>query len=344
MRDYVLGQPAAGEFLDRLEALLETIYVGFLAERKHYLNLAVGCTGGKHRSVAMAEAVGRAHRNIQIVLPFSEKPGINGLQQGLQPGEELGCRRLAEDVVAHLGVQTAERLELGLPVGVGQEAHVQHHVGVDRDAVLEAEGDDGRAQPASWPSPNTVRIFAASWWTFRLEVSMSTSALPRRSPISSRSRRIPSSSRPRPAAGAAAGRLLPATSTSLEPPGTASPGGTPFSRRSWMAEPSSSKNMPVRTSTTTASRGARAVAETADDRGEEHRRQVVHYEPAEVLQHVGDGAPSRAGHARDDDEVAARLVHRLVLPAVGVGQIPPSPVSAGIVARTYRSQYLASWP
>jgi UPF0042 nucleotide-binding protein len=58
VREYVLGEPAAAEFLDRLEALLETVYVGFLAERKHYLNLAVGCTGGKHRSVAMAEAVG----------------------------------------------------------------------------------------------------------------------------------------------------------------------------------------------------------------------------------------------------------------------------------------------
>ena len=58
VRDYVLGQPAAGEFLERLEALLETIYAGFLAERKHYLNLAVGCTGGKHRSVTMAEAIG----------------------------------------------------------------------------------------------------------------------------------------------------------------------------------------------------------------------------------------------------------------------------------------------
>ncbi|MDP9317893.1 MAG: RNase adapter RapZ [Actinomycetota bacterium] len=58
VREFVMGQPAAAEFLDRLEALLETIYAGFLAERKHYLNLAVGCTGGKHRSVAMAEAVG----------------------------------------------------------------------------------------------------------------------------------------------------------------------------------------------------------------------------------------------------------------------------------------------
>lgn len=58
VRDYVMAQPAAVEFLERLDALLETVSAGFLTERKHYLNLAVGCTGGKHRSVVMAEAVG----------------------------------------------------------------------------------------------------------------------------------------------------------------------------------------------------------------------------------------------------------------------------------------------
>ncbi len=63
VRAFVLGQPAAGQFLDRLDALLETVYAGFLTERKHYLNLAVGCTGGKHRSVAMAEAVGERMRS-----------------------------------------------------------------------------------------------------------------------------------------------------------------------------------------------------------------------------------------------------------------------------------------
>jgi RNase adapter protein RapZ len=52
---YVLGQPAATDFLARLEALLETAYPGFLREGKNYLTLAIGCTGGKHRSVAMAE-------------------------------------------------------------------------------------------------------------------------------------------------------------------------------------------------------------------------------------------------------------------------------------------------
>ncbi|MGI8577780.1 MAG: RNase adapter RapZ [Nocardioidaceae bacterium] len=65
VRDYVLGQPAAVEFLTKLQAMLETVYSGFMLERKHYLNLAVGCTGGKHRSVAMAEALAdqmREHR------------------------------------------------------------------------------------------------------------------------------------------------------------------------------------------------------------------------------------------------------------------------------------------
>jgi RNase adapter protein RapZ len=57
--DYVLHQPAAGEFLDRLEALLKTVDQGFLQERKQFLNLAVGCTGGKHRSVAMAEELAK---------------------------------------------------------------------------------------------------------------------------------------------------------------------------------------------------------------------------------------------------------------------------------------------
>ena len=57
--DYVLGQPRAAEFLERLDALLQTVDEGFLRERKQYLNLAIGCTGGKHRSVAMSEELGK---------------------------------------------------------------------------------------------------------------------------------------------------------------------------------------------------------------------------------------------------------------------------------------------
>ena len=57
VRDYVLGQPMAGPFLDRLEDLLDVTLPGYVAERKRYLTIAIGCTGGKHRSVAIAEHV-----------------------------------------------------------------------------------------------------------------------------------------------------------------------------------------------------------------------------------------------------------------------------------------------
>jgi RNase adapter protein RapZ len=59
VRDYVLGQVGAGTFLDQYTALLETIGAGYKREGKHFLTLAVGCTGGKHRSVTIAEELSR---------------------------------------------------------------------------------------------------------------------------------------------------------------------------------------------------------------------------------------------------------------------------------------------
>jgi UPF0042 nucleotide-binding protein len=55
VRDYVLGQQDAGDFLDRYTSILEIIGAGYTRESKRYLTLAVGCTGGKHRSVVMAQ-------------------------------------------------------------------------------------------------------------------------------------------------------------------------------------------------------------------------------------------------------------------------------------------------
>jgi UPF0042 nucleotide-binding protein len=55
VRDYVLSRPGAIEFLDRYEGVLDLITEGYRREGKHYALLAVGCTGGKHRSVAMVE-------------------------------------------------------------------------------------------------------------------------------------------------------------------------------------------------------------------------------------------------------------------------------------------------
>jgi RNase adapter protein RapZ len=59
---YVFGNPDAAELITRYEGLLRLIVPGYLREGKRYLTLAVGCTGGKHRSVAIAEEVGRRLR------------------------------------------------------------------------------------------------------------------------------------------------------------------------------------------------------------------------------------------------------------------------------------------
>jgi UPF0042 nucleotide-binding protein len=55
VRDYVLGQTAAQEFLTRVDDLLSFLLPAYVQEGKSYLTVAIGCTGGRHRSVALAE-------------------------------------------------------------------------------------------------------------------------------------------------------------------------------------------------------------------------------------------------------------------------------------------------
>ena len=57
MSSDVLGRPGAQEFLDTYERLVRIVSEGYLREGKRYVTVAVGCTGGKHRSVAIAEAL-----------------------------------------------------------------------------------------------------------------------------------------------------------------------------------------------------------------------------------------------------------------------------------------------
>jgi UPF0042 nucleotide-binding protein len=57
VRDYVLQSEGAQEFLTKYADVLHLLVRGYAREGKKYLTLAVGCTGGKHRSVAVAEAL-----------------------------------------------------------------------------------------------------------------------------------------------------------------------------------------------------------------------------------------------------------------------------------------------
>jgi RNase adapter protein RapZ len=57
VRKYVLSQPGAEEFLDGYADLLGSVFDGYLREGKRFVTVGIGCTGGKHRSVAMSEAL-----------------------------------------------------------------------------------------------------------------------------------------------------------------------------------------------------------------------------------------------------------------------------------------------
>jgi UPF0042 nucleotide-binding protein len=80
VRDYVLSQPGAGHFLDTYHQLLSLVMEGYQREGKRYMTVAIGCTGGKHRSVAMAEALAQR------------------LAEPLQPNDELSVRVLHRDM------------------------------------------------------------------------------------------------------------------------------------------------------------------------------------------------------------------------------------------------------
>lgn len=64
---YVMRDPAAKRFLTLTTALLKFLLPQYIAEGKAYLTIAVGCTGGRHRSVAIVEALARAVRRTRGV-------------------------------------------------------------------------------------------------------------------------------------------------------------------------------------------------------------------------------------------------------------------------------------
>lgn len=56
---FVLGRPETAEFLEKWYALLDDIMPGYVQEGKQYLSIGVGCTGGQHRSVVLADMTGQ---------------------------------------------------------------------------------------------------------------------------------------------------------------------------------------------------------------------------------------------------------------------------------------------
>jgi len=57
VQDYVMSYPEAGEFMEKLEDMIQFLVPYYIKEGKYRLVIAIGCTGGKHRSVTLANAL-----------------------------------------------------------------------------------------------------------------------------------------------------------------------------------------------------------------------------------------------------------------------------------------------
>jgi UPF0042 nucleotide-binding protein len=75
VRDYVLGQAAAMQMLERLEALLVPLLPLYREQGRQRLSIAFGCTGGRHRSVVLATELAerlRARADVDVELALRE--------------------------------------------------------------------------------------------------------------------------------------------------------------------------------------------------------------------------------------------------------------------------------
>ncbi|PPB50040.1 RNase adapter RapZ [Arthrobacter pityocampae] len=79
VREYVLGAQGAGDFIDKYVDALVPVLDGYRRENKHYATIAVGCTGGKHRSVAVTEEMAKR---------LAQLPGVQVSSQHRDLGRE----------------------------------------------------------------------------------------------------------------------------------------------------------------------------------------------------------------------------------------------------------------
>ena len=73
VKEYVLNKPETGLFLDKFRDLLEYLISGFRREGKTYLTISVGCTGGRHRSVVIAEELKKLFEGKKIQLKVTHR-------------------------------------------------------------------------------------------------------------------------------------------------------------------------------------------------------------------------------------------------------------------------------
>ncbi len=89
VQDFVLQTEAAGQFLDKLEDMLKFLIPNYINEGKNRLVVAIGCTGGKHRSVTLANAITKRLENLEYGIKVEHRDiGKDTANVVLRRGEE----------------------------------------------------------------------------------------------------------------------------------------------------------------------------------------------------------------------------------------------------------------
>ncbi len=73
VEDYVMGREESKTFLQELTKLMEFLIPNYEKEGKAYLNIALGCTGGKHRSVVMSNRIGDYLANKDYIVNINHR-------------------------------------------------------------------------------------------------------------------------------------------------------------------------------------------------------------------------------------------------------------------------------
>ncbi len=94
VRDFVILRDETAEFLKSWKALLDVVMPGYVSEGKQQLAIAVGCTGGQHRSVALAEATGDYLKNkgYRVSVAHRDLALAESVVRALSPDESAAVR------------------------------------------------------------------------------------------------------------------------------------------------------------------------------------------------------------------------------------------------------------
>ncbi len=100
VRDYVLGQPDALPFVDDVSGFVKRWLPRFATTGRPRLTVAIGCTGGQHRSVALAEAIAARLREHHPHVATFHRDMPRRLRAGDEPGKDRGSAGSAEEGAA----------------------------------------------------------------------------------------------------------------------------------------------------------------------------------------------------------------------------------------------------